>query len=287
MGNNTSSALVFISYASPDQAIAKAACEELETNGIRCWMAPRDVKPGLAYAGQIIQGLRESRVVVLLFSQHANRSANVLREIEFAANQNLTVLAVRLDRTVMSDDFAYYLRVVQWHNVSGRDNDQERVADLPAQLTRLFAIVKPGEESRASAVAAAARFGDFEILAAPDGRPVELGRGGMGVTYRARQISMGGREVALKVINPQLLGDDGIRKRFLREAQIAGAIEHPNVALVYSRGQEDDSYFYAMQLVPGVDLDKYVKEHGPLSVAQALSVTAQVAAALEAPELKA
>jgi tetratricopeptide (TPR) repeat protein/serine/threonine protein kinase len=286
MDRHPSSALVFISYSSANRPVAEAACESLETNGIRCWIAPRNVDPGVPYAGQIIQGLRESKIVVLVFSDHANRSANVLREIEFATNQRLPVLSVRLDGAVTSDDLAYYLRVVHWHDVSGRDSDQERVADLSSQVSKLLATTSAGEQNRLPAVAAAARFGDFEILGAPDGRPIELGRGGMGVTYRARQVSMGGREVALKVINPTLMGDEGIRKRFLREAQIAGAIEHPNVALVYSRGQEGDSYFYAMQLVDGVDLDRYVKKHGPLSVVQALGVTAQAAAALEAARTK-
>jgi serine/threonine protein kinase/tetratricopeptide (TPR) repeat protein len=286
MDRHPSLALVFISYSSANRPVAEAACESLEKNGIRCWIAPRNVDPGVPYAGQIIQGLRESKAVVLLFSDQANRSANVLREIEFATDQRLPILSLRLDGTVMSDDLAYYLRVVHWHDVSGRNSDPERVADLSSQVSKLLATTSTGEENKLPAVAAAARFGDFEILGAPDGRPIELGRGGMGVTYRARQVSMGGREVALKVINPALLGDDGIRKRFLREAQIAGAIEHPNVALVYSRGQEGDSYFYAMQLVEGIDLDRYIKKHGPLSVFQALSVIAQAGGALEAARIK-
>jgi serine/threonine protein kinase len=287
MDKDPSSSLVFISYSPADRPIAEAACQSLETNGTRCWMAPRNLDAGVPQDGQIMQGLRESEVIVLLFSQHANESQNVLREIEFANEQRLPILSVRLDTSVIGDDLAYYLRVAQWHDVSGRQSDQERVADLSGEVARLFTSAESGKQPPTTpAVAAAARFGDFEILAAPDGRPLELGRGGMGVTYRARQISMGGREVALKVINPNLMGDDGVRKRFLREAQIAGAIEHPSVALVYSRGQEGDSYFYAMQLVPGVDLDKYVKARGPLSVFQALSVTAQVAAALEAARVK-
>jgi serine/threonine protein kinase/Flp pilus assembly protein TadD len=286
MDSHSSPALAFISHSSADRPIAETACESLETNGIQCWIAPRNVDPGVPYAGQIIQGLRESQLVILLFSEHANQSANVLREIEFATNQPLPVLSVRLDQTVLSDDLAYYLRVVHWHDVSGRQSQQDQISDLSVRVAKLLANVRPGEANTRRAVAAAAQFGDFEILAAPDGRPIELGRGGMGVTYRARQISMGGREVALKVINPTLMGEEGIRKRFLREAQIAGAIEHPNVALVYSRGQEGDSYFYAMQLVAGVDLDKYIKERGPLSVGQALSVTSQVAAALEAARTK-
>jgi hypothetical protein len=65
--------LVFISHSSADRPIAEAACESLETNGIQCWIAPRNVDPGVPYAGQIIQGLRESKAVILLFSQHANQ----------------------------------------------------------------------------------------------------------------------------------------------------------------------------------------------------------------------
>jgi len=61
----------------------------------------------------------------------------------------------------------------------------------------------------------------------------------------------------------RVLGDDNIRRRFLREAQLAGEIDHENVALVHLRGQEGDSYFYAMQLVEGVDLDRLVKAKGP------------------------
>jgi len=88
------------------------------------------------------------------------------------------------------------------------------------------------------------------------------------------------------VIQPELLGDDNVRRRFLREAQLAGEIDHENVALVHLRGQEGDSYFYAMQLVEGVDLDRYVKTNGSLSVRDALSVTAQVASALTAANSK-
>jgi hypothetical protein len=278
---------VFISHSSEDEALATVGCAELEKSEYRCWLASRDATPGVPQLGQIIQAVRESRLVVLLFSHHASRSAQVPREIEFANEQRRPVLSLRLDRTVVSDDFAYHLRFADWHDVSERQSDQEKVSDLTAKVNKLLIIPEAaGQSQLAGEAVVAARFGDFEILATPEGKPIELGRGGMGVTYRARQLSMGGREVALKVIRPELLGDDSMRKRFLREAQIAGNIEHPNVASVYARGQEGDSYFYAMQLVAGVDLDRYVKANGPLTAAQALNVTGQVAAALEAANAK-
>jgi serine/threonine protein kinase/Tfp pilus assembly protein PilF len=277
---------IFISYSTKDDAIARLACERLEQAGYSCWFAPRDIPPGEFYAGQIIQALRESRFVLLFFSEDSNASAQVVREINFAVSQRLSMLVVRLDSTPLNNDFEYLIRINQWLDVSHLANDQERVAQIRPQIAAGFAKLKTGLRATAPKAPVAMVFGDFEILADASGKPIELGRGGMGVTYRARQTSMGGREVALKVIQPDLLSDDNIRRRFLREAQLAGEIDHENVALVYLRGQEGDSYFYAMQLVEGIDLDRYIKAHGPLRVQDALSITAQVASALEAANSK-
>jgi hypothetical protein len=189
--------------------------------------------------------LRESRFVLLFFSQHSNTSAQVVREINFAVSQRLPMLVVRLDPTPLNNDFEYLIRISQWLDVSHLANDQERADEISSRIEAAFSKLKSRPPVAAPKAPVAMVFGDFEILADSSGRPIELGRGGMGVTYRARQISMGGREVALKVIQPELLGDDHIRRRFFREAQLAGSIDHPNIAPVYSRGQEGDSYYYA------------------------------------------
>jgi TIR domain len=78
---------IFISYSSKDEAIARLACERLEQTGYSCWFAPRDIPAGEFFAGQIIQALRESRFVLLFFSEHSNASAQVVREINFAVSQ--------------------------------------------------------------------------------------------------------------------------------------------------------------------------------------------------------
>jgi trehalose/maltose transport system substrate-binding protein len=275
---------IFLSYSSKDEAIVGLALEKLEAAGHRCWFAPRDIPPGEFYAGQIIQALRESRFVLLFFSAHSNGSEQVVREINFAVSQRLPLLVVRLDQTALSNHFEYLIRINQWLDVTHLSSDEERIAKIVAQVEP--SLAKSGPKSSAAKAPIALVFGDFEILADSSGKPIELGRGGMGVTYRARQISMGGREVALKVIQPELLGDDNVRRRFLREAQLAGEIDHENVALVHLRGQEGDSYFYAMQLVEGVDLDRLVKAKGPLNVRDALTVVTQVASALSAANSK-
>jgi len=181
----------------------------------------------------------------LFFSADSNASAQVVREKNFAVSQRLPILVVRLDSTPLNNDFEHLIRINQWLDVSHLANDQERVAQIPERIEAAFAKLKTGPNATAAKAPIAMVFGDFEILADSSGKPIELGRGGMGVTYRARQISMGGREVALKVIQPELLGDDHIRRRFFREAQVAGSIDHPNIAPVYSRGQEGDSDYYA------------------------------------------
>ena len=271
---------IFLSYSAKDDAIVRLALEKLEAAGHRCWFAPRDIPPGELYAGQIIQALRESRFVVLFFSVHSNASEQVVREINFAVGQRLPMLVVRLDQTALSNDFEYLIRINQWLDLTYQPSDAERISEIVARVQA--SLAKAGSKTSTAKAPVAMAFGDFEILSDSSGKPIELGRGGMGVTYRARQISMGGREVALKVIQPELLGDDNVRRRFLREAQLAGEIDHENVALVHLRGQEGDSYFYAMQLVEGVDLDRYVKANGPLNVRDAVSVIAQVASALTA-----
>src|SRR6516165_9459884 len=72
---------VFISYSSKDQLTADTACAVLEQNGIRCWVAPRDVLPGMSWGGSIIDAINSARVMVLVFSDHANKSPQVERKL--------------------------------------------------------------------------------------------------------------------------------------------------------------------------------------------------------------
>jgi DNA-binding beta-propeller fold protein YncE len=108
-----------------------------------------------------------------------------------------------------------------------------------------------------------------------------VGRGGMGVVYRAREPQLD-RIVALKVIAPHLLDDATARKRFLREARAAASIDHPNVIPVHYAGEHDGIAYIAMRHVDGDDLRTLVRRDGPLPPARAVAITSQVAAALDA-----
>jgi serine/threonine protein kinase len=107
------------------------------------------------------------------------------------------------------------------------------------------------------------------------------GRGGMGVVYRARQLSLD-RVVALKVIAPTLIADEAIRRRFLRESRVAASIDHPHVIPIYDAGEEDGVQYLAMRYVSGDDGRTLVRREGPLSPARAAAIVSQVAGALDA-----
>ena len=108
-----------------------------------------------------------------------------------------------------------------------------------------------------------------------------LGRGGMGVVYRADDDRLG-RSAAVKVIAPEQAGDAAFRRRFIEESRAAAAIDHPNVLPVYEAGEEDGVLFLVTRMVEGADLAELLEREGPLALDRALALTAQVGAALDA-----
>src|SRR5580693_2194944 len=125
------------------------------------------------------------------------------------------------------------------------------------------------------------RFDHYELVTGEDGKPLELGRGAMGVTYKAFDINLH-CPVTLKVISDRYLGDESARLRFLREARAAASVHHPNVASVFHLGRTGQNYFYAMEFVEGETLEKLIKRSRRLEVKLALEIVTQVAAGLAA-----
>jgi hypothetical protein len=125
------------------------------------------------------------------------------------------------------------------------------------------------------------RFEYYELATSEDGKPVELGRGAMGITYKAIDINLH-CPVTLKVISERYLGDESARLRFLREARAAASVRHPNVASVFHLGRTGQNFFYAMEFVEGETLEKVIKRSGRLEVKLALEIATQVASGLSA-----
>src|SRR3954468_22796612 len=107
-----------------------------------------------------------------------------------------------------------------------------------------------------------------------------IGRGGMGVVYRAYDLRLK-RPVALKLIAPSLALDQRFRERFARETELVMSWEHPNVVPIYDAGGVDGRLYIAMRLVDGTDLGSLLRTEGALEPARTMAICAQIASALD------
>ena len=124
-------------------------------------------------------------------------------------------------------------------------------------------------------------FDHYEVLTRDDGSLFELGRGAMGITYKAFDTNLR-VSVALKVINAKYLESEVAQQRFMREARAAAQLRHPNVASVFHLGTSRDAFFYAMEFVDGETVESFIQKHGPIDPVVALRITLQVTRALAA-----
>jgi TolB-like protein len=109
----------FISYASQDAALADALCVALEREGVGCWIAPRDVRPGDFYADAIVHAINACSVLVVVLSRNSVDSAHVLREVERASAKKRPVIAFRIDSAPLPPGLEYFLSASQWIDSGG------------------------------------------------------------------------------------------------------------------------------------------------------------------------
>lgn len=110
---------VFISYSKHDAGIANAACATLESMGMRCWIAPRDILPGVSWGAAIIQGLEMCPVFILVLSEHSNYSDQVLREVERSVSKKRYVLTFKIAEVSLTPDLEYFLSSQHWLDATG------------------------------------------------------------------------------------------------------------------------------------------------------------------------
>ena len=142
------------------------------------------------------------------------------------------------------------------------------------------------QDSTSNAFEDGGRFGVYEIDRHADGSLYELGRGAMGVTYRATDTSLQ-RKVALKIIKIDIAARSAdARERFMREARAAAALRHENIATIHQFGMrlETGQYFYAMELIEGENLEDRVRRAGPIDARTTIKIAQQVTSALAAAE---
>jgi hypothetical protein len=105
---------IFISYAHKDRNTAYSICNKLEEMDLRCWIAPRDVTPGVPWGKAIITAINSARIMILIFSADSNESEQVLREVERAVNKKIPIILFRITDISPSEELEYYISAIHW-----------------------------------------------------------------------------------------------------------------------------------------------------------------------------
>jgi len=156
---------VFISYSSKDKTAADALCATLEAHGIPCWIAPRNISYGSDYGEAIVDGINESRVMVLVFSSHANTSPHIKREVDRAVSKSLTIIPIRIEDVAPTRALEYYISPVHWLDAVAPPLEPHLEA-LAGKIQILLA--KAGVERHdASAPAVRASIGPVAVTPSP------------------------------------------------------------------------------------------------------------------------
>ena len=140
---------VFISYASKDKIVADAVCARLEFSGIRCWIAPRDITPGTSYGEAIIDAIHGAKVMVLVFSSHANSSGHIPKEVERAVSNGVSIIPFRIEDVAPGKSLDYFIGSVHW--LDAMTPPLEKHLDDLASTVHKLLPVKPGEQGLPSA----------------------------------------------------------------------------------------------------------------------------------------
>jgi WD40 repeat protein len=151
---------VFISYSSKDKNAANAVCAVLERNGIRCWIAPRDVTPGMVWGSVIVGAINGAKIMVLVFSGAANTSPQIEREVERAISKGIPVIPFRIEDVQPSDSLEYFISASHWLDAFTDPLEQhlEKLAKVVRQILeakRETTANKDDATNRPSTVAAA------------------------------------------------------------------------------------------------------------------------------------
>jgi hypothetical protein len=128
---------VFLSHSHVDKTHADAICHCLERAGVRCWVAPRDIRPSEDWAEAIINGMDQCRILLLIFSSSSNNSPQVRREVERAVNKGLTILPFRIEAVAPSKSLEYFISTQHWLDAFGRDLDAS-LAELQQSVTAVL-----------------------------------------------------------------------------------------------------------------------------------------------------
>lgn len=155
---------VFLSYSHKDKVVADAICHYFEKDGLKCWIAPRDILPGMKWAKSIAEAIPNCTILLLIFSSHSNASDQVLREVELAVSNGKIIVPVRIEDINPAEGMKYYLATVHWIDILDR-----KIEDKLIELTETTRVIiragkKPDQNIALSAKKAKAKLSRLRIL---------------------------------------------------------------------------------------------------------------------------
>ena len=306
---------IFISYSSLDRKAAEAICEDLERRGILCWMAPRDIVPGMPWAESIVDALESSKVMVLVYSASANVSVQIHREVERAVHKNINIVPIRIEDAVPTRTMEYFISATHWFDaieppleghldrfatgVARLLSNRSETAPQPPDRPKTGSIPRPPELAPRAPAPAASPPPPGPPAAAPPqaaaeadaGIPSVLGNydvgeflseGRYGSVVHAGTHRMLGNRVALRIFKaPAKERGAAVRERFLREAR-ALQIQHPNIIYVRDFGEIGDVLYLVTDLLAGCSLEEMIRTEGPLALPKLHQFVRELVGAAEA-----
>lgn len=129
---------VFISYSTKDHDMAKSVCHILEQNNVKCWIAPRNIRSGVPYVQEIANAIKNSKIIVLIYSYNSNESKYVNNEIHQAFDLNKPIVAFKIDDSFPDGNMEYLLRDKHWLN--GYPSPEDSFEPLVKDIVRLLGI---------------------------------------------------------------------------------------------------------------------------------------------------
>lgn len=157
---------LFISYAKQDSKLAERLCQYMESKGLQCWIAPRDIRPGEIYAEAIINAINTGGGLLLILTSASNESPHVLREVERAISKRLTVVTLRIDGTQPGTAMEYFLSSTHWLDSKSSELEQH-LCGLHQILNQLICEQKSSLESPTSQITTTAANGSLRPLLSP------------------------------------------------------------------------------------------------------------------------
>ena len=200
---------VFISYSSQDQPTALAVVNALESNGVRCWMAPRDIRAGDVWAQAIVEAITAARAMVLVFSASANRSGHVVNEVDAAIRKGAIVVPFRIENVMPDGAMEFHLRTRHWLDALTPDMGRH-VAELVTTIKALLGRPVRAVPQTEFGVSAAPPKPRPRIESTESGFHFKLPKPHLPASPRVRKYLVGGvAAVAALVVLSRLVGGSG------------------------------------------------------------------------------